>query len=190
MRALIFPAVASSALLLASCDRGPSVSATNASQQEVAEKVAAATSGGNTPMVEPGRWEGKLTMHELDIPGLPAQAREQMKTQMAQDRPFISCLTDEDVKSKKAFFTGNTDDKSCTYERFEMSGGNVSAVMHCAQPGQGKVSMTMNGRYAPQSYDMTMTSNAEGNGPTGKMSMKMSVAAKRVGACRGTDDES
>jgi hypothetical protein len=94
------------------------------------------------------------------------------------------------VKSKKAFFTGNTDDKSCTYERFEMSGGKVSAVMHCAQPGQGKVSMTMNGRYAPQSYDMTMTSNAEGNGRTGKMSMKMSVAAKRVGACRGTDDES
>lgn len=189
MRPLI-AATAASLFLLAACDRGSSVSATNASQQEVAEKVAAASGGSDAPMVEPGRWEGKLTMHEIDIPGLPAQAREQMKAQMAEDRAFVSCLTNEDVKSKKAFFTGDTDDKSCTYDRFDMSGGKVSAVMHCARPDQGKMSMTMSGNYAPQSYDMTMTSKAEGNGPMGNMSMKMSVAAKRVGACRGSEDES
>lgn len=190
MRPLIATTAAFSAFLLAACDRGPSVSATNASQQEVAEKVAAATGGDASIMVEPGRWEGKLTMHEMDIPGLPAQAREQMKAQTAQGRSFVSCLTAEDVKSKKAFFTGDPDDKSCTYDRFNMSGGKVEAVMHCARPDEGKVTMTMNGNYAPQSYDMTMTSKAEGKGPMGQMSMKMGVAAKRVGACRGSADES
>ncbi len=180
-------------LALAACDKkadsGAAVSVTNASQQEVAEKVAAATGGDNAMMVEPGRWEGVVKIEEMNIPGLPPQAREQMKAQMGNENKFVSCVTPEDVKAKKAFFTGDAKDKSCTYDHFTMAGGKIDAAMKCNRGGDGKMAMTMNGNYAPQSYNMAITSEGQGEGPMAKMSMKMSVSAKRVGACKGSEDE-
>ena len=48
----------------------------------------------------------------------------------------------------------------------------------------------MDGSYSPDAYRMDMASKAEGAGPMGAMTMKMTVDAKRVGACRGSKDES
>lgn len=199
MRLTSLPASAALAtmavLALAGCggktDGGDSaaVSVTNASQREVAEKVAAAAGGDNAGMVEPGRWEGAVTISEMDIPGLPPEAREQMKTQMGRENSFVSCVTEEDVKAKRAFFTGDSRDKSCTYDHFTMAGGKIDAAMKCDRGGDGAMLMTMNGRYSPQSYDMTITSKGQGEGPMDKMSMTMSVNAKRVGACKGSSDE-
>jgi len=174
-------------LALAACDSGPNVSATNATPEEVQEKVDAA--GGGAVMVSPGRWEGTMTVHEIDIPGMPPEAREQMKAQMGSDQSFTSCVTEEDVKQQKAFFTGATDDKSCKYDHFDMAGGKISAALKCDRGEQGRMTMTMNGDYAPDSYRMDMDSRAEGSAPMGQMTMKMTVQAERVGACRGTDDE-
>lgn len=181
--ALIIPALI---LPLAACNQSPSVSATNATQGEVQEKVAAA---GGGVMVNPGRWEGKMIMHDLDMPNLPAAAKEQMKASMNRETSFISCVTPEDVKKQKAFFTGDKDDKSCKYDRFTMAGGKIDAVMHCDRGAAGKMASTMSGSYSPDSYNMTMDSKAEGKGPMGAMTIKMSVEAKRVGACKGTKDE-
>ena len=199
MRLTSLPASAALAplavLALAACggktDGGSTaaVSVTNASQQEVAEKVAAAAGGENAMMVEPGRWEGVVKIEEMDIPGLPPQARDQMKAQMGRENSFVSCVTEEDVKAKRAFFTGDARDKSCTYDHFAMAGGKIDAAMKCDRGGDGAMLMTMNGRYAPQSYSMAITSQGQGEGPMAKMSMKMSVSAKRVGACKGSSDE-
>lgn len=197
MRPISLPAcavlAAATVLALAGCDRkadgDAAVSLTNASQQDVADKVAAAAGGENAMMVEPGRWEGVVRIEEIDIPGLPPQARDQMKAQMGRDNSFVSCVTEEDVKAKKAFFTGAARDKSCTYDRFTMAGGRIDAAMKCDRGGDGVMAMTMNGRYAPQSYEMAIASKGQGEGPMAKMSMKMSVSAKRVGACKGSSDE-
>ncbi|MBO9576295.1 MAG: DUF3617 domain-containing protein [Sphingobium sp.] len=187
--ALPLALVAAFALPLAACNPGPSVSATNASQAEVSQKVAAATAanGGADRMVEPGRWEGAMTIHEMDIPGMPEQVKAQMKQQMGGAKSFVSCVTEEDVKAQKAFHTG--DDKNCKYDHFTLSGGHIDAAMSCATPEGGKMAMTMTGNYSPESYHLDMASKAEGKGPMGAMAMKMSVEAKRVGACRGTKDE-
>lgn len=173
---------------LAACDSGPTVTATNATQKEVQEKVADAV-GGDAQMVEPGRWEGAMTMHEIDIPNMPAAAKEQMRKEMGGAKSFVSCVTPEDVKAQKAFFTGDEDDKSCKYDHFTLTGGRIDAALSCDQGGRGKMRMTMTGSYAPQSYRMDMASKAEGAAPMGAMSMRMTVEAKRVGACRGTKDE-
>ncbi len=175
------------ALPLAACNKAPSVSATNATQAEVQAKVAAAT-GGEGVSIKPGRWEGAMTMREIDMPGLPAAAREQMKAQMARTTRFVSCVTPEAVKQQKAFFTGG-DSKSCKYDHFNMAGGKIEAALSCDRGPGGKMAMTMSGAYAHDSYNMDMTSKAEGEGPAGAMSMKMSVVAKRVGACTGGKDE-
>ncbi len=178
-------------LALAACDKGPSVSATNATTAEVQAKVAAAGGGENAFMVEPGRWEGSMTMHDIQLAGMegmPAEAKAQMMKEMGTAKPFISCVTPEDVKANKAFFTGG-ETKSCKYDHFNLAGGKVDAAMACNEPNGAKMTMTMSGAYTPQSYTMEMASKTTGNTPMA-MSMKMSIAAKRVGMCKGTPDES
>jgi hypothetical protein len=171
-------------LPLAACDSSPTVIASNATQKEVGDKIAAAT--GSDVMVSPGRWEGVMTMQEVDVPGMPPAARAQMLKEMGQGKPFVSCVTEEDVKTQKAFFTGGEDDKSCKYDRFVMAGGKVEAVMNCDHGGGNKMAMHMAGSYSNNEYQMTIASKGEG---TGAMSVKMTVAGKRIGQCKGTPDE-
>jgi hypothetical protein len=174
-------------LTLAACDSGPNVSATNATPEEVQQKVEAA--GGSGVMVNPGRWEGAMTVHEIEIPGMPPEVREQMKAQVGSAQTFASCVTEEDVKQKKAFFMGDTDDKSCKYDHFTMANGKVSAAMTCDRGAEGRMQMSMDGSYSQDNYEMQMASKAEGGPPAAQMTMKMSVQAKRVGVCTGAEDE-
>lgn len=182
-------ASAAVALPLAACSKEPSVSATNATAQEVREKVAAATGSNDGVMVRTGRWEGAVTIHDIDMPGMPAQVKDQMKAQMGGARAFVNCVTDEDVKQQKAFFTGDDNDRNCKYDRFSLAGGKIDATMACNRGDGGKMAMTMTGSYSAERYHLDMATKAEAAGPMGAMTMKMSVEAKRVGACTGAEDE-
>lgn len=174
-------------LPLAACNKAPEVSATNATPDEVRAKVAAA--GGGDVMVKPGRWEGTYTMQDMDMPGMPPQVKEAMKKQMGTARPFVNCVTEEDVKNQKALYTGNNA-KNCKYDHFTLGGGKIDAAMACDADGQGgKMAMVMNGTYSGDAYHMDMSAKGEGAGPMNGMTMKMSVDAKRVSACTGAKDE-
>ena len=59
------------ALPLAACSKQPEVHADNATAEQVAKKVAA--SGGAASFVRPGRWESKVTIEEMTIPGMPKE---------------------------------------------------------------------------------------------------------------------
>jgi hypothetical protein len=176
------------ALPLAACNSGgPIVTATNASGAEVSAKVAAAT--GNGEMVQPGRWEGTTVIADMKMPLLPADQQASLAGKMGKPDKLVSCVTPEEAKANKAFFTGS-DDKSCKYDHFTMSGGKLDAAMSCAQ-ADGKMSATLTGTYSATSYHMTMASSTEGrkDNPYGTMSMKVTVDAQRVGECRGTESK-
>ncbi len=165
--------------LLAACDSGPSVKADNAKPSEVAAKVRAA--GGGAEFVRPGKWISTVTIQEMNIPGMPPEFAAKMKERMAAAREVESCLTPEQAKKpKEDFFAGV--DKSCRYDHFEMDGGKIDATMHCTH-GQATQTMTMNGAYSPDHYEMNMASTMAGAGPQSGTSMKMKVDAKRVGEC-------
>jgi hypothetical protein len=177
------------ALPLAACGSGgPTVTATNASMAEVASKVADANAGSD--MISPGRWEGKVTMHDLKMPNmdkLPPAMRAQMEQRMATGKPFISCVTEEQIKAKHGLFNGQDNaNNNCRYDHFTMAGGKIDAAMKCSMP-TGAMATAMTGTYSPDAYHMDMASKSEGNAPIGGMSM--SIDAKRAGACRGTADE-
>jgi len=170
-------------LLLAACDSGPRVTATNASIEEVAGEVEAARKDND--FLRPGKWLTKGSIDELTVPGMPAELAARMK-QSGQDMPGTeSCITAADAAKPNAdFFTGN---KSCRYDHFTMGGGKIDARMRCSAAGGTQLS-TMTGAYDRESYRMAMTTameNPSSGAPSGMagMTMKLSVEGKRLGDC-------
>lgn len=173
-------------ILLAACDSGPEVSATNATVAEVAAKVEAARM--DKDFLRPGKWLTKASIDDLTAPGMPAEIAAQMKRR-GQDMPgTTSCMTEADVrKPGPDFFTGN---KACRYDHFTMGDGKIDARMRCTAGGGTQVS-TMTGTYGPDLYRLAMTTAMEfpGQGAAnrmGGMTMKLSVEGNRVGDCEVT----
>jgi len=178
--------LAAAALPLAACDSGPSVKAENATAGEVAEQMADA--GGTGSFVNPGKWESKVTIEDISMPGMPPEAAAQMKGMVGNAQATQSCLTPEEAKRPKEdfFSSGQT---GCRYDHFTMSGGKIDAAMKCTREG-GTQEMQMAGTYSGDSYSMVMQTAATGQGPTSGMKMRMRVDAKRIGACDGTEEKS
>lgn len=178
--AILLAGAISSVLALGACNREPQVRATNASVEEVANKVADARGGDS--FVRPGKWQSRVQIEEFNLPGAPPEAATAMRTMKDRAQVYESCLTPEEAKRpKEGFFAGAN--KNCRYDHFNMGGGKIDAVMKCTDRGMGQT-MAMAGTYGPDNYAMQMSMKAEGGrGPAGGMTMKMRIDAKRVGAC-------
>ena len=185
-RALVLGALG---ILAAGCDRDPQVDAKNASVAEVAEKVR--KSGAGESFVRAGLWESKITVEQLDMPGMPPEMAGRMKEMMAQNQPkaFKNCLTPEDVKKPdEDFFAGQN--KGCRYDHFKMGNGKIDAVMRCGGEQATQV-MKMAGTYSPDAYNMQMSNKVEAaaKGAEGSMAMRVRVDARRIGECTGKETE-
>ena len=181
MRLPLLPLVAlSTVLALAGCGSGKTVTATNESVSDVAKKVSEAGLKFN-----PGRWESTMKFVKLEMEGMPPEAKEMMSKILGKDRTFATCLSKEEAEKPDAKFFGQADAR-CKYDNFAMGGGKIDAKMTC-KAEQGAQTMTMQGNYPAESYQMTMSIN--GAGPQGKaMSMQMEVSSKHNGACTGKEE--
>ena len=172
------------AVPLAACNKSPQVHETNASVAEIAQKVREA--GVDDSFVRPGLWESKVTIEKFEMPGMPAEMTQRMKSVMAQNQEhgFRSCLTPEEVKRpKEDFFAGKNNE--CRYDHFAMDGGKIDAAMHCGGKHGESQTMQMAGTYSPDSYQMqTSMKMAGGSTPVASMAMTMRIEAKRVGECK------
>lgn len=171
---------------LAACNSEPEVAVENASVGEVAGKVAEA--GGTGSFVRPGKWESKVTIEDMSMPGMPPQVAAQMKGFAGRVEAHQSCLTPEEAKRpKEDFFAGA--DENCRYDHFNMGGGKIDAAMKCAREGASQL-MQMTGTYSSETYHMAVSTTSSGQGPTAGMKMRMRVDARRIGDCDGTEDKS
>jgi hypothetical protein len=171
---------------LAACNKGPEINVKNASVGEVADKVREASGDGS--FVNPGRWETKVSLLDIEVPGMPPQMAQQMKQTMGkvQDNTYATCLTDADVKKpKEDFFAGKN--RNCRYDHFTMSGGKIDAALNCPGRGSESMAMTITGNYSRDSYEATMAMDVSG-GPRGQgMKMRSHSESRRVGACKGDE---
>ena len=178
--------VLASALPLTACNKGPEISEKNASVADVAQKVREAAA--SQTLIDPGRWETKVSLLDVDMPGMPPQFAAQMKKAIStrQEHGFASCLTEEDVRRpKEEFFAGKN--KDCRYDHFTMSGGKIDAKLRCEnKPEGGVATMAINGSYSRDSYEATMAMNIDG-GREGSMKMRSHSESHRVGQCRGDE---
>lgn len=171
-------------LALAACGNEPEVKMENVSVGEAASEMRRQTGGAG--FVKPGKWEQRVSLLEIEAPGMPEQVRSSMKQAMAgQTQVHEVCLTPEQAQNpKEDFFTGA--DKNCRYEHFNWGDGKIDLKLNCKHP-QATQTMAMVGSYSPEAYTMTMTATNVGGGPAGEMVMKMKVDARRIGACDGQE---
>jgi hypothetical protein len=179
--------VLASVLCLTACNKGPQVNLKNATGNQVSQAVSQSGVMTSGSMIEPGLWESKVAVLEMNIPGMPPQFAGKMKQSIAEHRNDTDrhCVTAADVQKPKADFFGA--DKSCKYDHFTMGGGKIDIAMVCHREDTAQT-MTGTGSYTPTSYSIDTAMTSSGGRENG-MSMKMHVDARRVGECTGKDDD-
>jgi hypothetical protein len=177
--------VAASVLCLTACNKGPTVALKNATGNQVTQAVKQSGVMNSAAMIEPGLWQAKTTVQEMNIPGMPPQYAAKMKQSMAENRQQASshCVTAEDVKKPKEDFFGAS--KSCKYQHFTMGAGKIDMQMVCSEEGSTQTT-NLSGTYTSTTYSMDMSSNGSGGRENG-MTMKMHVDGQRVGQCTGKE---
>jgi hypothetical protein len=175
MRILTGTAAVAAMLALAAC---------GSSDKSGGNGTAAASGGGSGGVsLQPGEWEMKMEVVDVKAEGLPAGMADGMKKSASSTTK--TCMTPEEAKGPKGdIFAGNKSG-SCKSEGFKWEGGRIQGKTTCpGQAGTGQTVMTMDGRYSPQSIDMTMKSETDLMGKP--MTMEMRVSGKRIGECSAT----
>lgn len=181
---LLLPAT----LAFAGCNSNPSVTAENASVNEVNAKLS--ESGGVSRFLSPGHWDSVTTIRDLEMPGLPPAEAARMKTMLNKPTQNGSCLTPEEAKQPAGSFFSGGEDNDCRYDHFTMTGGTVDAAMTCKSE-EGTQAIAFKGNYTSDTFHLDMSTKATGAtpGPMSNMTMAASVDAKRTGACTGHEDD-
>lgn len=163
------------------------VSLTNATPEEVANQTRAA--GAAKLAMKPGRWETRVEILDIDMPGMPAgMAQQMLKSMQAKPVTVTTCVTPEEAqKPSTAMFTDNKA-SGCTFRKYDLNGSALDAEMTCPGKPAGGMTMTMHGDFAPEQVVVQSDVKVEGGaGGTGAMHQKGKVTAKFVGACDGSE---
>lgn len=144
-----------------------------------------AASGGEAKAKrEAGNWTNEVEIIKFEMPGMPPEMQESMKTMMASAGATNYCLTPEqaekdDLETLMADGPGNGGD--CTWSKKEFNGKNIDVAGTCTQ-GEQTADLAMAGTMEAKQSDVTITTKAKA--PNGQqMEMVMRVKSKHTGAC-------
>ena len=165
------------AISLAACGDEPAAGGGDIS---IAEAASRAEASGVKPM--PGEYRVTVEVLEVDIPGAPEGMVDAMRGSMGGNS-HTYCMTQEDVdKGFEEMARQSQEGQDCSFERFDISGGDFDGKMICNMAGQGSMTMTMKGTGTPTRSEMDM--RVEGDvGGMGKMNMRMKTTHERLGDC-------
>jgi hypothetical protein len=173
-------------LALAACGGSePAVKAENASIDQVAKAAQDAVK------MQPGQWQTQIKFVSVDVPGMPKAQADMMGQQMAKmsEQTHETCITPEMVSKPPSEMFGGKAGSSCTYEKFELAGGKVDAVMTCKPQGAGEMKASTTGTMSSTSYDLTSETTMSGMPGLpggGTMTSKTQIIGKRIGDCPAT----
>src|SRR5438270_3124229 len=144
------------------------------------QSAAAKGPAGSGPAVEmklnPGLWETNV---EMAISGAPADLAGMMKGTKITTR---SCITPEQASRPSGEIFSGKQRNGCTYSNYSVSGGQVHGEMSCNERnGRGAMTMTMDGQYGGDSFDVTMNVDTRAVGQN--MAIGSHTTGRRVGDC-------
>ncbi|NCP13093.1 MAG: DUF3617 domain-containing protein [Sphingomonadales bacterium] len=166
---------AAGAVLLAGCSGGET-DADGDGAISASEVAAKAQAGGIKP--QPGLYKSTVVMTGIDIPGMPAgmEGHGAGQTITTED-----CLTQAEVDKgfEELFKQGQNGE--CSYERFDLAGGELDAVMVCKTP-DGEARMTMTGTTTATTAEFTAESTMNFEG-VGEAKLNFTGTHERIGEC-------
>ena len=165
-------------LVLAACDSGPKVSIENATPEEVAAEMK--KSGVAEDLRKPGQWATTMSVVNVEAPGMPPEALNQMRQMMGNGQTTQRCVTEAELKQVESFIGQNN--ANCVFDHYRVSGGKIDGKAKCTQ-GPVNQLMTMNGTFTSDSSDMTIRSETSGGPPGQNMNVTMNIKSKRLGDC-------
>jgi len=183
-------ATAAVALALGACSKGGSGS-------EQAAANGAAPAAGNagsasTPVtataaeglkLRPGLYE---TAMEMSVSGLPPEVAKRMGGTKMTSR---SCITPEEANRPSGEMFGGDKAQGCKSENLAYAGGRIHGAMSCpARNGGGASEFSMDGTYSAEAFDIRTRIVAHGAGSQA-MTMEGHTVGRRVGECKGKEDE-
>ncbi|MEM6908247.1 MAG: DUF3617 domain-containing protein [Pseudomonadota bacterium] len=167
-----FAAIAAFALITGACSGGGNADVDGDGEVSPAEAQTAAEASGMIP--EPGLYKTTSVMKGIDVPGMPGHGAGLTTTSE-------ECVTQEDVEKGFEEMLKQDQDGDCSYERFNLAGGKIDAVMVCNIEGSS-MRMEMDGTASPtgSEFDATMTTD-DPEMPMGGMTFN--VKQERIGDC-------
>lgn len=133
----------------------------------------------------PGQYRTSIELLEFDVPGMTDQMKQQMVSvmggELAKGNTF--CLTPEEAAANgPREMLENMAEANCSFSRFDVSSGTISADMQCTGDDGLTSHVLMDGEMTEASSDMTMTMDQQMQG-MGEVHMKMRVTSERTGDC-------
>jgi hypothetical protein len=189
-------AVLGLALALGGCGKsGSQASGNGAAAGNAAAPAASASAeaqGGGTAaagavQLNPGEWETTSQMTMTGLGNLPPEAARAMKG-LSQKVTTRHCLTPERARNPGGDLFSGKHQEGCSRQGFVFAGGRVQGSMTCKDPRGMASTVTMDGQYSGDSFDVTMKMTASGEGRG--MTWNAHTIGRRIGACpAGADKE-
>lgn len=167
---------AAGAVMLAGCSGGGAADADGNGEVTLKEAAKQAEAQGLKP--EPGQYKATIVMTGIEIPGMPA---EMAGHGAGMTTTTEYCLTKKQVANGFEEMMKRGQNGECSYERFNLDGGKIDAVMVCKTP-DGEARMTMIGTATPTTSDFTATMAMNFDG-AGDATMKFDAKHERIGDC-------
>lgn len=169
-------AAAVAALGLGACDKADTGPKSMAEAKREAEKL---------ERPRPGQYKQTMTVTKFEIPGAPPEAAAQLKNALGQSQDHSFCLTE--AMSEKGFqdmFNKLGENGECKYERFDVSGGKLDALLQCQSARDGKGTIGLTGKITAEGSDVAVSIDQQGGqAPMGNAKIGMHLVTERTGDC-------
>ena len=143
--------------------------------------VLAVACSGNSGTIQPGQWETTTRFTSVDVPGMPPQAAEMMRSQLANQPAQTRCVTPAEAAHPAGGMMGQNP-QGCQFSDNTFSGGVIRVRGTCPAPGgQGQIAMSWEGSYTSTTMQGNITSEVTG-GPQ-RVRMSGTISSRRVGDC-------
>lgn len=175
-------------MLLAGCHQAGNVDLKDATVDDVVKATV------NSKTINPGRWSVSTEVVTVDMPGLPEQQKAMMatmtKAMVGKKQINESCVTKEQAEKPPTEMFSGKNGLGCSFDKFSIDNGEMSAAMKCSKPGgaPGAMTMKMAGQFGGDSYDISTETavSGMGAGPAGTaMTVRSRSTGKRTGDCSG-----
>jgi hypothetical protein len=138
---------------------------------------------------KPGLYKQSMTITKFEIPGAPPEMAAQIQAAMTKAQESNFCMTPEMAdQGFRDMFDKVGKDGECKYERFDVSGGRLDALLHCENAAQGKGTITMAGKVGEEGSDVNVAvEQVGGQAPMANAKIAMHLVSQRVGDCTGNE---